>query len=362
MPSFDPRAIFPVIKSHDWFLNVNQNAVVTAPLFVENNEPANGLVIGYGFDQGETIGYLQNDTLAPEIPFEEVKQQALANLRRDLAQEEWAELDYSETIPDFKALTFTGHFLAAEALLLKERMLEAHSKLKAKKLLACTPVRGMLLVIPFDKDDKKIVEVFLSVCYENYHSGEQEPISSIIWAIHDGEIKGTLSVNQEFKNYHNLKTQDETDEASAQQIHKPEQTESTHHKPLKLYTPFQIALASFFGTLLAGFICLSLNYRSLKLQNSFRYTVIAATLIVPAAIAIFILIPDTPYDRLWPAATAIIMGYTAHLIQGNLITTHLKKGNTRKSFWYVAGVILASLSILLVFLIAIQMLFDVKLI
>ncbi len=357
MNNFDPQTIYPTIKSYFWGVDAVKRNILTGRLFQENNGSSEAPYLAYGFDQGETIGYLQNDTLAPEIPIEEVKQQAFANLRRDLAQEEWAELDYSEAIPNFKALTFTGHFLSAEALLLKERMLEAHNKLKAKRLLVCTPVRGMLLAIPFDKDDKKTVEVFLSVCYENYHSGEQEPISPIIWAIHDGEIKGTLSVNEEFESYHKQKSQGE--------IHTTQQSgqeKSTELKNVKLYTPFQIALASFFGTLLAGFICLSLNYRSLKSQNSFRYTIIATVLIVPAAIAIFILIPDTPYDRLWPAVTALIMGYTAHILQGNLIINHLKKRNTRKSFWRVAGIIVVSLSILLIFLISLQIPFNVKLI
>lgn len=202
MTSLDPHTIFPTIKSYDWGTQALQRNGVVEPLFIENGEPAEGPFITYGFDQGESIGYLQTDTLAPEIPMQEVTNQAYSNLRRELTQEDWHELDYSQALPGLKALVLTNHFFAAEALLLEERMQEAHSKLGAKTLLACTPVRGMLMVVPFDNDDPKVVEVFLSVCYENYHAGEQEAISPIVWAVHDGKIKGFLNVNQEFQQHH----------------------------------------------------------------------------------------------------------------------------------------------------------------
>jgi hypothetical protein len=202
MLTLDPHTIFPIIKSHDWGKQALQRNGVVEPVFMENEEPAEGPYVTYGFDQGESIGYLQTDTLAPEVPMQEVKNQAYANLRRELAQQDWHELDYSQVLPGLKALGLTDHFFAAEALLLEERMQEAHSKLGAKTLLACTPVRGMLIVVPFDNDDPKVVEVFLSVCYENYHSGEQEPISPIVWAVHNGQIKGFLNVNQEFQQFH----------------------------------------------------------------------------------------------------------------------------------------------------------------
>ena len=50
------------------------------------------------------------------------------------------------------------HFemIVCDVILLQERMLELHSRLKSKRLLVSMPIRGLLVAIPFDDEDEAV--------------------------------------------------------------------------------------------------------------------------------------------------------------------------------------------------------------
>lgn len=130
---------------------------------------------------------------------------------------------------------------------------------------------------------------------------------------------------------------------------------------LRLYTPFQIALASFFGTLLAGFFCLALNYKELRKRQRHRATLLLAAIIVPVFVLIYANYPDTPYDRFWPLAMALAMWAIAYVLQGRAIESAMAEGACRKSIPALIGMILFALVLLLVSLVVVMKIFGFRL-
>jgi len=131
--------------------------------------------------------------------------------------------------------------------------------------------------------------------------------------------------------------------------------------PNRFYTPFQIALAAFFGTLLAGLLCLALNYRQLENIRYFKVTLFLTLMIVPTSIAAYIQIPDTAYDRLWPLGTAVIMWIVAYVLQARQIESALTEGAIRKSILNLVGIIVFSLLLLVIGLVISMKLFGLNL-
>lgn len=85
-------------------------------------------------------------------------------------------------------------------------------------------------------------------------------------------------------------------------------------------------------------------------------------LVVPAAVAAFVYFPDTNYDRLFPLGTALLMSGAAYALQHQRIDEVVNKGGARKSFWKLAGVILTSLSVMLLGLVVVMAVFDIQLV
>jgi hypothetical protein len=113
--------------------------------------------------------------------------------------------------------------------------------------------------------------------------------------------------------------------------------------------------------LLAGILCLAINYKQFGLTDYYKKTIIVSFVAIPLFIFTYIKIPATGYDRLWPIGMAAIMWIVTHIIQGGLISKHLDVDFKRKSMWRVAGIILLSLLIMLMILVAAMMLFGFKL-
>jgi hypothetical protein len=128
-----------------------------------------------------------------------------------------------------------------------------------------------------------------------------------------------------------------------------------------VYTPFQIGLATFFGTILAGLTCLAINFKTLKNDKAYKFTILASFLLVPTIIVAFILIPDTRYDRLLTFGMALVMAGVANLLQGKEIAIYLNQGSTRQNYWKVGGIIAVSLLIVLIILVSIVKLFGLEL-
>jgi hypothetical protein len=90
-------------------------------------------------------------------------------------------------------------------------------------------------------------------------------------------------------------------------------------KEKALFVPTQIAIASFFGSVLAGFFCLIMNYRNLSMPRHCLFSIISVSILVPLIIWGYAVIPDTPYDRAWPLISALVMYVLAKTLQGQLI-------------------------------------------
>ncbi len=130
---------------------------------------------------------------------------------------------------------------------------------------------------------------------------------------------------------------------------------------ISLYTPFQIALVSFLGTILAGIFCLALNYRQVHNLQSYKLTLLLAMFVVPLVIFCYAIFPSTDYDSLWPLVTAFVMWAAAYMLQGNMIESAMEEGAFRKSIPALIGMILFSLILLLVLLVVAMKVFGFKL-
>jgi hypothetical protein len=119
----------------------------------------------------------------------------------------------------------------------------------------------------------------------------------------------------------------------------------------RVFTPLQVVIATFFGTLLAGFVCLALNYHRLGEERLYRFSMAAAAVFVPLYIWVYTILPSTTYDRLWPLATALITGLLAQVLQGRIIQQQIEQNTTmRVSPWSLVAVILFSLIMMLIIL------------
>lgn len=82
---------------------------------------------------------------------------------------------------------------------------------------------------------------------------------------------------------------------------------------LKLYSPCQILFITFLGTVLAGMLAIAINYRKVGLVNRYKQLLIFLVVLIPTYLYVFIHLPSTTYDRLFPIGTAILLGIAASL-------------------------------------------------
>ncbi|MBL4880153.1 MAG: hypothetical protein JKX82_02395 [Oleispira sp.] len=270
---------YPIIKPCTWqgFQQTEQQFLQDLILDDPTVNPLQPLPkIVYAMDQDDQLAYIGEKFFQGKTD-EEIKAKAYADLRRELAEENWQSLDLSDKCEGLRILVMQTLFYGSEVLLLEERMKEAGSLLNAERLLVCTPYRGLTFVLPFDDENKAALEVFLGVCYEHFNEPENDPISDVIWALQDGTVKGILDINQDFKEYHHSQT---LKEATA--------PESVHAKDIKLFNSVQIGLGAFFGTPLAGLLLVSANLRNTGKQAN-RQTGKQATANIVAVVAVLIM-------------------------------------------------------------------------
>ena len=206
---------YPIIKPCTWqgFQQTEQQFLQDLILDDPTVKPLQLLPkIVYAMDQNDQLAYIGENFFQGKTD-EEIKAKAYADLRRELAEENWLSLDLSAKCEGLRILVMQTSFYGSEVLLLEERMKEAGSLLNAQRLLVCTPYRGLAFVLPFDDENKAALEIFLGVCYENFNDPENDPISDVIWALQDGTVKGILDINQDFKEYHPSKTLNEADDS-----------------------------------------------------------------------------------------------------------------------------------------------------
>lgn len=189
------KDLFAVMKSAPWASEVAKHGLYLDPVYEHKNSPDNAPVVGYAVDQPDGLIYLQQG-MKLMVPLEELKALAFANLRRRLSAIDWREMDFPTESGPLKVLVLAGDEYAAEGLLLEERMREAAAKLGASRVLACTPGRGLLLVMSFDVLDENHVGVFLGVCHDPATSEGHETLSTLVWEVSGGQIQDVLRVRE----------------------------------------------------------------------------------------------------------------------------------------------------------------------
>lgn len=83
--------------------------------------------------------------------------------------------------------------------------------------------------------------------------------------------------------------------------------EDNQNLAIKLYHPFQIAILTFLGTPFAGLLAIALNYRSLGQRSAFIKALVISIVVLLLIMALYIYIPRTPYDRLFPGVMALLL-------------------------------------------------------
>ena len=334
---------YPIIKPCTWqgFQQTEQQFLQDLILDDPTVNPLQPLPkIVYVMDQNDQLTYIGENFFQGKTD-EEIKAKAYADLRRELAEENWQSLDLSAKCEGLRILVMQTSFYGSEVLLLEERMKEAGSLLNAERLLVCTPYRGLTFVLPFDDENKAALEVFLGVCYENCNDPENDPISDVIWALQDGTVKGILDINQEFKEYHHSQT---LNDAADSETTGPE---SSHVADIKLFNSVQIGLGAFFGTPLTGLLLVAANLRNTGKQTTANIVAVVAVLIMPLIILLYANIPQQPYEKMFPAIAALL----TLLIARKLIPKELRDNSKSRSLWswlaYVLGGLLAVFVLLL---------------
>lgn len=291
------------------------------------------LAVVFVVDTKEQLAYLPQG-LFSSVSDEQVLCQAKRNLERQLMPLPWIELDFDSQVHGLRVLALIDHFYAAEAILSAEKMKEAQAKLNARQLLVSAPIRGQICVVAYTDPNDPPIKVFMKACLDRYlnagKGNEDNPLSRSFWVVKDGVIQDEVATAL-------------VDEICTQLL-EPEASP----EPLKIYTPAQIGVGSFFGSALAGFYMLSANYRSYGQSRSAIYSWIFAALVVSLTIYLFASLPDTPVDSWFAAVSGLFMGFTAYVLQGRTISSDInQKRAVRKGLWQVVSVVLVNLFIML---------------
>jgi len=123
--------------------------------------------------------------------------------------------------------------------------------------------------------------------------------------------------------------------------------------PHRLYKVSGIAIASIFGSILAGGLLMSLNYRMLGRQELARKAII---LTLAATALVFVIAFQIPPDwhvpnTVFTAPQIVLMAYLAKWAQGDDIAAHVRDGGALASNWKAFGISLLVLLLLLTVLV-----------
>jgi len=326
---------FPVLQADTWFSTNRRREVFHQPLpNVRSALLKNAPEIAFAVVEDSTVNYLQHDF--SEVITEESVALSFARLRATLADLEWQSLPVDPAL-DLSLLVLEGDFHAAEALLLPERLQEAHSLLAAEELLVATPQRGQLIVMPYRADQPATTLAFASFCAELFANPVNEAISPIIWQVREGLLCDRLELNESVLS--GIKS-------PAEQCVRP-----------SLYSLGQVVFITMFGGIWAGLYAVALNFRELGLVLKYRLALSGATLSIPLVLAFYLKAPKTPIDRLFPLLAALGMALLTYIYQGELLKNAFKHGARRRGFIKQLVLIGASLLIALV-LVAVIVHFD----
>lgn len=110
----------------------------------------------------------------------------------------------------------------------------------------------------------------------------------------------------------------------------------------KLYTPGQIALATFLGTPVAGMFLLSVNRRRMGKSSLATTTLLGGIGVTVLLFGIGLVLPES-VSRAIPIGVTIAAGQYARVDQP-LLDAHVARGGQKESSWKAAGFGLAGLA------------------
>ncbi|MEO7033178.1 MAG: hypothetical protein ABI548_04935 [Polyangiaceae bacterium] len=115
-----------------------------------------------------------------------------------------------------------------------------------------------------------------------------------------------------------------------------------------LYSPGQVALATFLGSPIAGCWLLAANYAVLGERDARRRTLVYGAIATVVVLAIAFVLPEHVPNVVLPAAYTATLREIANRRQGKLFNAHIQRGGRKHSNWRVAGIGLAWLAAVLV--------------
>ncbi|MCP5161922.1 MAG: hypothetical protein H7A00_09695 [Hahellaceae bacterium] len=334
MTTLDPNRIFPVLKPARWARD-RELALLSLSQTVDST---GSVGVAFALDQDSNLTFFPPDALS-NVSEAQLRDKAQSNLRRELQAAQWHRLSFDTQAPGLTILVLSKSFYAAEALLLADKLQEAHQQLAAKRLLACTPIRGQLSLLPYDQPNEEYIRVFIAGCLDRYDAAltddcEDEALCPNVWIIEDGQVVGRLKAEQ-----------------VAAFRAGPGSEKATGDANIKLFSYPQIVAGSFLGSVPCGFMMLGMNFWRLGLTKQVINVALLGSLITALFMYIVVSLPDTKFDKLFPLAGALLMGGIASMLQGRQLKQFRAKPYKR-SFWAALAVIASSLLLLLVLFVA----------
>jgi hypothetical protein len=133
----------------------------------------------------------------------------------------------------------------------------------------------------------------------------------------------------------------------------PPANESVASPRITLYSPGQIAWATFVGAPIAGCVLMALNYRRFGDSTAANLALIAGLIGTGLLFAIAFVLPDTFPSFVLPAAYTFAMYQCVKTLQGRAYRQRLATGGIKGSGWAATGIGILCMIFILVSLFAV---------
>lgn len=191
----NPPPILPALKAADW---AGREHAVCRLLLPTDEGNQTVPWVAYGYDHPHTFEFLTRQNLPGGVTPEQlqlIEHAAIRNLRTLPAL--WQQQEV--TLGRFKKLHMlvcADHFLAAEHILHRDFLLEAHTRLKAEWLAVGIPRRGFLFATNAQQN-REALGRFCAAISAQYYRGSSAPISPTVFVVIDGQTVGMIKGQEE---------------------------------------------------------------------------------------------------------------------------------------------------------------------
>ncbi|MBS0210095.1 MAG: hypothetical protein JSS27_14195 [Planctomycetes bacterium] len=128
--------------------------------------------------------------------------------------------------------------------------------------------------------------------------------------------------------------------------------------PYKLYSPQQVALATFLGAPIAGTWFLFQNYRQSGRAGAGVQALVLGLLATVALLTLSSFLPENFPNIALPLVQVFAMLYIAKALQGKEVEAHVAQGGQLGSWWAVVGIGLLCLIVIVGVFVAAAMIFS----